>query len=545
MSVFEYEELKAWEGFDDLNRSTLKLRGSMGNLEESRALYMSVPDHLKDSAKTYFLELSISGLSKKLLEFAKEVGALDLPHIQESLEVAIRIRDAIFSAKRFSDSGHVELLKGMSGQHGEAFAVDSMAAALSNDLAELRCGGDWLNAQDKADFFASNLKRVKEFIDPQWMKSADVGNTGFRIFSVESTNQAPRGDFSEVFNLLAEYQADDLSALVKSITKDDNSKKGIIAERGALVAKQIDSALDESFASLIKSDEPHDLFKAAMARPAKVMEFLGSMSDKELSRFVMSKSLYLYLNTDWIYEDNEAVLEDRQLIESINQFNDRVCSSPYFEPTFQRSSSLNEPWMPGIPFALLSSKLNELNLHVKLYRDNGGTSLETFSDAVSALARHESTGSHAAAGLQIIEKDLKLDLIRVYKKISEHEEFGKRVPEPASAANPNGVSKQYQINFAAVRICAELQQPFQTVATEKKKITPYAHYIGEIKGSLRSKNALMTLVKSFEEEIIVDALAHYKGGFMPFIEQGILSKKHMNKLSLKDRGKILESDMGM
>jgi hypothetical protein len=539
MGIFSYEDFHdEWAGFNDLNATMFRVREDTADLEPIKAIFRSVPEHLKAQSLAYALEYAINSLSAVKLNLAKDLGAMELITPKNSLQVALRIRDCLFSRNSHSDGDHVELLKDLAADHGLHFAIDTMAAALNSHFAERRYGAKMVTAQNTFDGYVDNFLLMDRFIDPAFKKSVAVANVGFKAFAQEAFRYSPRPDSSLALKLLAEYDSNDLVA-IGTILKEQ-------PESGDLLARQIDSGFISKGAQAFKENSD-SVIRAFKVRPLTAISMLDGMTSDELTDFVQSPGLYAYASGAWVEKGNAHVLGNKELISLVDRFNSRLVSSPYFSSVFDRSSELSSPWTTAIPYVLLSKSLADAGIHVDIRRSDSSSSqaVDSLADALDAMEGYEAVVQHRASGLKMLQKELDQSLRRAYREMSADEDLGKRIKEPRTTANPGGVDPEYQRNFAAVRLCAELYQERQTVATEKKKLTPYAYFVGDIKGPAASRKALTQIVKSLDEETILDALAHYKAGFRPLIEIGVLDKKHMNKLNLKDRGRFLETDMGM
>lgn len=541
MSIFEFQEFNRWEGFNDLNIATMKLRGSVGDHEGTRQHFERVPAELKEKSLAYLLELSINSLSGKQLKLATELGALDLITSKTSLEVALAIRDSYFMARDFRESGHIELLARLAPEHGEAFAVDTMQAAFNSDIIERRLGlKSFPSAQEKADGFARNLKLMERFIEPRWLKWTSVGNVAFRQMAAQETSTSGDADFSECMTLLSHLETNDLSALMKVVKQD-------IKERSVLFSSQIDRALRHDFQSFLHSRNESVIFDALVAKPMSVMTSLLTMSPIDLTGLISGTGLGQYAEGRWITESNVNVLADKNLIDLINLFHSRLEADPYFVSNATKPGGIKNPDSPGIPFLLMAPMLNRSGVYVDLKSKYGGTQkLFAFARNMSILEKIDGMEEYISAGVEILTNHMDLRLQNAYKTFSSDKVFGKDIKKPKSDENPDGVDRDYQIRFAAVRLCAEMHQETakRTEAWEKKH-TPYQYLAGKIHDDINCKEALLALVKTYDEATILDALVSYKPGIMPMIEAGVLGRSHMNKLTLKERGKVLENDLGM
>lgn len=541
MSIFDYDQLTEWEGFQEFNLATMRLRGANGNSHGLQALYDDIPGPLKVQAKLYLLEFSISSLSRNLLDFAQDQGSLELPQVAGSLEVAIRIRDALFTNQNFKESGHVELLTELAKHHGEAFAIDSMCAALDSDFADRKAGArDGAKSQERADAYTHNLELMKRFLDPVLLNSTAVGNLSFRLFATVSTNHAPRGDFSALLKLVSEYKANDLQAVFQLLK--DNEKET------PKFSKHIDAALRNDFSALLHRQETSVLYKALAARPMTALSQFVAMNESEMVSFISGHLAQIFVMGDWIDKSNLEPLEDQNFHDLMSLFADRLVNNPYFASAFYRSEALNKPSDPGIPFILMAQKLNERRLMANLSPGKYSTSrssVEELGKRISEVSHLKLVADGASTALKMIDFELSRDLVRAYKKMFEDETLGQKLKAPMADDAPEGADKEYQKRFAAVRICAELHQPKQTTITGEKKFTPYSYYVGEIKGTLQSKNALLAQVKTYDDATVIEALTHYKAGFKPMIELGVITRKSLDKLPAKERGMFLEHELGM
>ena len=542
MSIFEYDDFQAWEGFSELNMAMLRLRGTLGDKDAVRAMFETVPSDLKDQSLAYALEYSVTALSGKQLELATELGALNLITPQNSLEVALRIRDCLFT-RTVKESGHVKLLAELAGQHGEAFAVDTMHAAFNPDNVKRKLNlKSFANLQQRADTFVENLGLVERFIDEKWRKSIAVGNVAFRSLSVQETSGAPRGDFTSCLNLVSEYETNDLSA-VMNVVKED------IGPRSKLLARQIDSSLRHNFNSMLHTHQEGAIFDALKSRPVSGLSSLITMSETDLCSMISGTGMARYAQGEWLNKHNVDQLADRNFMDLVALFNDRLTSNPYFAAAASQEGGINNPSKPGIPFLLLAPTLIKQGIAVSLKPEfSGGRSaaLDSMAEAIGLVGKIDGMQEYVDAGVTLMSRTMEHKLVHAYKVFSSDKEFGKDILQPKSALVPDGVDRDYQARFAAIRLCAEVhQQADKKTATWEKKHTPFQYFSGDIDSLIKSKKALLTLVKTYDEDTILEALKSYKAGLMPLIEAGVVDRKHMNKLTLKERGQILEQDLGM
>lgn len=541
MSIFDYEKFQRWEGFSDFNTATMKLRGATGDRDGLQLMFDGIPSDLKDQARMYLLEFSISSLSKKLLDFATAQGVLDLPDVTTSLELAIRIRDALFTNSRARESGHVELLAQLAPRHGEAFAADTMNAALDRDLAERKVGDrNGSSGMQRAVVFEENLLLAKRFLDGQAFTSTAVGNIAFRNFSVQSENHSPRGDFSKVLDLIIEYPADDLKAVMAVVKSHPHVATAL--------ASHIDAGLREDTQTLLRTQGYGTLFQALSARPLTAVSEFIAMREKDLANFASGPMSHTWVMGEWIDESNVRDLDDDLLFNQINLFNQRLTENAYFQAAFQRSESLHKPDSVGIPFILIAEKMKALQMvpNLSMGKYSSRNPVESLADGLLKLSESKRLNEVSATAISIIETEVGRGLCRAYEECYNDEVLGKRMQPPISKEDPSsGVDKDFQQSFMAVRLCAELHQDSQSTAAGQKKYTPYACNIGDIKGSIRAPKALTVLVKSYDEQTVLNALKDYKAGIMPLIKLGVLNTRHMDKVPLKDRGAFLESEMGI
>lgn len=542
MSIFEYEDFQAWEGFSELNMAMLRLRGASGDKDAIRPMFEAVPSELKTQALAYALEYSVTALSRQQLELATELGALDLITPKNSLEVALRIRDTLFTARNFRESGHVDLLKELAGQHGEPFAVDTMYAAFNADNVKRKLGlKSFATLQQRADAYVDNLSLIERFVDDKWRKSVAVGNVAFRQMAQQETSGAPRGDFTGCLNLVSDYETNDLASVMKLVEED-------IGPRSKQLARHIDSGLRHSFNTLLHTQQEGLIFDAVRSRPASGLTSLITMSESDLATAISGSGMRRYAVGNWINKHNVDQLADRNFMDLITLFNDRLTSNPYFEVNASREGGINNPSNPGIPFLLLAPTLIKKNIAVSLKPEHssGAATLESMADAIGLVSKIDGMQEYVDAGVTLMNRTMNHKLVQAYKTFASDKEFGKDIRPAKNDENPDGVDRDYQARFAAIRLCAELHQSTdKKTAAWEKKYTPYQWYAGDIDSLIKSKKALLTLVKTYDEETILDAMKSYKAGLLPLMEVGALDRKHMNKLTLKERGQILEQDLGM
>lgn len=541
MSIFEYQEFQDWEGFTELNMAMLRLRGTLGDHDRTKAMFEAVPAELQGQSLAYLLEYSLNSLSRKQFKLATELGAFDLISQKNSVEVALRLRNTVFTSKGEAGDEHLELLAKLAADLGDAFVVDTMHAAFDGDLIEQRLGlKSFPSAQQKADGFARNLKLVERFIEPHVLTSPKVGNIAFRQMAAQETSTSGDADFSECIDIMSRMEATDLKAVAKVLKED-------VAGRAVIFAKQIDRALRHDLLALLHSQDEGLIFDALQARPITGLTTLLMLSPGDLTALISGVGLHRYANGKWIGESNLDVLLDRNVLDLINLFNDRLGSDPYFPSNVRKPGGIYKPSSPGIPFLMLAPVLNKHNIFVDLKSKYAGNQpLASLAKAISSLNKVAGMGAYVKAGVEILTENMASKLAYTYKTFSSDKFFGKDIRPHQNAENPDGVSRDYQIRFAAVRICAEMhQQTDKKNVTWEKKYTPFQYLAGKIHKDIDCKEALLELVKSYDEETILDALVSYKPGIMPLIELGVLDRKHMNKLTMKERGKLLEADLGM
>lgn len=543
MSIFDYQDFQEWEGFSELNMAMLRLRGEAGDHLAVKAMFEAVPTELKEQSLAYALEYSVAALSRKQLDLAKDMGALDLITPKNSLEVALRIRDTLFSSRNLRESGHVELLNQLAGQHGEAFAVDTMYAAFNTDTVKRKHNEKgFSSSQQNSDAFLNNLGFIERFIDDKWRKLVAVGNVAFRQFSMREGAVTPGADFTECLNLISEYETNDLAAVMKIVDVD-------FGNRSQLLARQIDVSLKNCFESVLHTQNEKLVFNALQARPVSGLTSLITMSEADLCGAISGTGMVRYTQDHWINSDNVELLADRNFMDLVALFNDRLTSNPYFEANASREGGINNPSKPGIPFLLLAPTLIKKDIAVSLkpeYSSSGSQALDSMADAIGLVSKIDGMQEYVDAGVTLMNRTMNHKLVQAYKTFASDKEFGKDIRPAKNDENPDGVDRDYQARFAAIRLCAELHQSTdKKTAAWEKKYTPYQWYAGDIDSLIRSKKALLTLVKTYDEDTILDAMKSYKAGLLPLMEVGALDRKHMNKLTLKERGQILEQDLGM
>jgi hypothetical protein len=541
MSIFKYDNFKQWERFSEMPKGINRYCGATKDDTFIRATMAELPEHLADEAGVYLLAFAIGRLSKPLLAFVTELGVMDRPSVKNSLDVALLIRDTMFSKQsksEFADSPYLEILKQTAEIYGAAFAVDSMEAVYNDEFAMERTGASFFaNGAQKLESYSANLKLFMSFTPPQFLASPDIGNIGIRNISHQIVNFDRKDPLVEHLEILGQLSFDDLSSITKVI-KDDS------LGRSAFIGRQIDAAVCKDLPDM-KSGFVYNLPFALEARPMNTLMTLIAMNELELSRFISSGSMESYLTSKWIHAGNAHTMEDQNFLILHDLFNQRLLANPFFERVFQRTESLYKPSFVSVTMAFLSQAIKEKGLAVEMVKAPGGSKnvssgvLKSFAEGLGLIAKHAREPEVVQAGHAMVTSQLRINLINLYVSMANDEDVGKKLKKP------DAVDVDYQFKFMAVRLCAELHQPNQNYTSSAlAKIKPIGNFVSDMAG-LNHREALLMLVSTYDEETILDALKDYKPGIKPMIELGVLSQKHIKLLPAKERGEMLETAMGL
>jgi hypothetical protein len=540
MSIFRYDNFRQWERFSEMTKGITRICGSDSDDSFLRATLADLPEDLVDEAGAYMLEFAIKRFSSKLLGFVTEFGVFERPGMKNNLDVAVMIRDKLFTSGGdiSADNPYLGLLKKASAHYGDAFAIDSMDAVYDDDIAKLYSGASFFaSGKEKLDSYTTNLKRLMLFTPPQYLNSRILGNIAIKNVGDQMSNLDKGAQLDEHLELMGQLSFDDLSAICKVI-KDDP------LTRGAYMGRQIDAAVCKDLPDM-KSDFVFNLGYALEARPMNTLMTLVTMKESEFSLFVSTGVVQQYLLGKWLHAGNAKILEDQNFLDLHDLFNQRLLSNPYFSHVFQRTERLNKPNHVSVTGALVFPALKGKHLDVEMVKSATGSKniptgvLKSFAQSLDLIAKHCKLPEVIQAGQEMIKDQLAPNLIKLYMLMSKDDIIGKKLKPYDS------VDKEYQLKFAAIRLCAELHAAIPVNNRGLEKIKPIEHGMGAMDAGVTHKEALLVLVKTYDEATILDALKDYKPGIKPMIELGILSQKHIALLPVKDRGELLENAMGL
>jgi hypothetical protein len=543
MSVFKYENFKQWERFPEMTKAVNRLIGAMNDDSFLRDALADLPKHLADEAGSYLLEIALRRMSKKMLYFVTKLGVFERPDVKNSVDVAVMIRDAMFSsAGDVSDSNPLfEIIKQTADLYGEAFAIDSMEAVYNDTFATKRSGASFFaDGKQKLETYSANLKLLMRFTPSHILESPALGNVSIKHVGAQISNVGDKKELlAEHLELMGQLNFDDSSSISK-VLKDDP------LGRSVFMGRQIDAAVRKELPGM-KSDFVYNLGFALQARPINTLLTLMNMQAPEISRFISSGGMAQYLTSKWLYAGNADILKDQNFLNLHDLFNQRLLSNPFFNSVFERTESLYKPSFVSVTHAFLSQAIMEKGLAVEMVKTPGGSKsvssdvLKTFTESLRLIAEYAKLPEVIQAGRDRIEAQLRGNVISLYKSMALDEISGKKLKKPDT------VDQDYQFKFMAVRLCAELHQPRGNyTSAQLTKIMPIGSDFANLRDlGLEHKEALLLLVETFDEATLLDALKDYKPGLRPMIELGVLSRKHIGLLPAKDRGELLETAMGI
>lgn len=544
MSIFKYDNFKQWERFPEMTKAVNRLIGAMNDDSFLRAALADLPEHLADEAGVYLLEIALRRMSKKMLGFVTELGVFERPAVKNSIDVAVMIRDTLFTRGgnfvSFDDSDpYVDLLKKAAEHYGEAFAIDSIDAAYDDDIALKRSGASFFaNGTEKLHSYTDNLKLLMLFTPAKYLASPVLGNIAIKNVAEQISNLDSRELLLKHLEVLGKLNFDDLSSISRVI-KDD------ALTRSAFMGRQIDAAVCKELPDM-KSDFVLNLGYALETRPMNTLMTLVTMKEPEFSRFVSTGGMQQYLLCKWLNAGNAQILADQNFLDLHDLFNQRLLSNPFFGHVFERAERLHKPNFVSVTMAFLTQAINEKGLAVEMVKTPGGSKsvssdvLKTFAESLRLISEHTKLPEVIQAGQNMISAQLRGNVIRLYGAMADEDVAGKKLKKPDT------VDQDYQFKFMVVRLCAELHQPRNTYTTSQlAKVMPIGQVVNLRENGLEHKEALKLLVETFDEATILDALKDYKPGIRPMIELGVLSQKHISLLPAKDRGEMLETAMGL
>jgi hypothetical protein len=541
MSTFKYDNFMQWERFPEMAKGLNRICGAANEDSFLRATLADLPEHLVGEAGAYMLEFAIKRPSLKLLRFVTEFGVLDRPEMKNNLDVAVMIRDRVFTGGgkfSFEDNPFGDLLKKGAEHYGLAFVIDSMDAVYDDGIALKRSAATFFaSGEEKLHSYTDNLKILMEFTPPQYLVSAQIGNIAIKNVAGQINNLDNRELLLKHLEVLGKLNFDDLSA-ISSVIKDDS------LNRSAFLGRQIDAAVCKELPDM-KLDFFHNLRYALEARPMNTLMTLISMPESQFSTFVSTGGMHQYLLGKWLHEGNAHIMADQNFLDLHDLFNQRLLSNPFFNHVFERTEYLHKPNVVSVTGAFVFPAIREKGLAVDMLKTANGSKkvasgvLKSFAQSLELIAQHCSLPQVIQAGLQMIESQLSPHLIKLYTLMSKDEVIGKKM-KPFDT-----VDNDYKFKFAAIRLCAELHTANPATNRGLEKLRPIEHQLDAMDAGVNHKEALLMLVKTYDEATILDALKDYKPGIRPMIELGVLSEKHISLLPVKDRGELLENAMGM
>ena len=528
MGILQFENFSEWNGFSEINLVCMRLQDDDSKL---RVLATEVPEDLRQEFSLYLLNYSITRQSDAMLKIATELGVFEIPGVKHNLEIAVTIRDRIFTQDKAPNEGHLEILRQSAERLGEAFAIDSLSAVYNNEFARIRSKAtSFADGTEKLATFTANLKLWKRFTPAQFLLNPDIGNIGIRHIRAEAGNFRS-GNADALYRhlqALGELEFDDFLAIA-SVIKDDPLKLGNCMPR------QIDAGVCQSLPGMSR-DVLQNLELALKVRPTNTLMTLVTLSESQFSRFVSYEGVAQYLTIHWLTAENASILQDQNFLDLHELFNNRLLANPYLPSVFERYETLAKPWDVTVTLAMMLPQLKEKGFYVDLSKPYG---LKTLATSLSLLKTDPRHAEVVRVGHESISAQLNRNALHLYAKMVSYESF--KHMKPVSQ-----MEKADMFRFVAVRVCAELHQPNNKLRhAEADKIKPIGQFLGMKESGLEHKEALLALVETYDEATILGALKGYKAGIKPLIELGVLDRKHMALLPAKDRGEMLENAMGL
>lgn len=529
MSILKYENFTECEQFSEINLACMRLRDDDDS--KLRDLVAKVPADLRQELSLYLLDYSITRQSGPMLKLATELGVFDIPGVKNNLEIAVAVRDRMFTSSKEPSAGHLEILRQAANHLGEGFAIDSMSAVYNNEFARIRSDAkSFASGREKLDSYSANLSLFKRFTPAKFLNNPEIGNIGIRHIRFELVNLRDDEPIGNHLKELAELHFDDYVAIANVITSNPEL-------HGKCVPHQIDAGVVKGLAEMSR-DYLVNLVLALKIRPTNTLMTLATMKESEFSRFVSCDGIYQYLSSQWITKDNAGILLDQNFLDLHELFNNRLLGSPYLGSVFERNHGLSKPSDISVSFAMMLPALKAKDLYIDLSNKNGLKSLAKSLNLLSDDPRHEEV---LHVGREAIRSELSRKVLNLYAKMATYDESFAKHMKPVDQ-----VDKEDQFKLIAVRLCAELHQPDRPLTNaEASKIRPIGQFFGMNDSGLNHKEALLSLVQTYDEATILNALKGYKAGIKPLIELGVLDRKHMTLLPAKDRGEILEGAMGL
>lgn len=529
MSIFKYENFTECEQFSEINIACMRLRDD--NESKLRELVAEVPADMRQELSLFLLDYSITRQSGPMLKLATELGVFDIPGVKNNLEIAMAVRDCLFTSSKEPSAGHLEIVRKAADHYGEGFAIDSMSAVYNNEFARIRSGArSFASGQEKLDSYSANLKLFKRFSPARFLASADIGNIGIRHLRAELTNLRKDEPYDNHLKELAALHFDDYVAIANVITENP-------ALHGQCVPHQIDAGVVKGLPEMSR-DYLVNLVFALKIRPTNTLMTLVTMKESEFSRFVSCDGIYHYLTSQWITKDNAGILQDQNFLDLHELFNNRLLGSPYLGRVFDRNYGLSKPSDISVSFAMMLPALKAKDLYIDLSDKKG---LKSLAESLNLLGDDPRHAEIVQVGREAIRSELSRKVLILYAKMATYDESFAKHMKPVDQ-----VDKEDQFKLIAVRLCAELHQPDRPLTiAEASKIRPIGQFFGLNDSGFNHKEALLLLVETYDEATILNALKGYKAGIKPLIELGVLDRKHMTLLPAKDRGEILEGAMGL
>jgi hypothetical protein len=527
MSVLQYENFQESNYFSAINLICMRLRDD-GDVRPLRELVAEVSDDLRQEAALFLFDYSITAQSEAMFKLAKDMGVLEVPGFMQDLEIAMTLRDRMFQSAKEPSVGHMELLREYAEVFGEAFAFDSMSAVYNIEFARNRSGArQWPTGTEQLATYSANLQLLIRFTPPELLNNPALGNIGIRHIRDQQSNLRSDDPIADHLKHLSALSFDDLVATANVITYDPMG-------RGQYVHRQIDAGVRKGLKELGR-DFVLNLELALKLRPIDTLMTLATMNEVDFQRFVSCDGMLHYLTTQWITEENAQILKDPAFLDVHELFNNRLLSSPYLPGVFQRNETLRKPNIASVSLTMMLAQLKDKGVHVSIGSKNG---MKTFGECLELLRHNPAHAEVVQAGRVEIASAIRRRPQLVYDKLVRDKKHGLK---PADE-----IDKEDLFKMVVVRLCAELHQESKAYTqTELSNIKPIGSALDIETVGLNHKEALLALVRGYDELFVLDALRGYKPGLKPMIELGVLGRKHMALLPAKLRGDMLESAMGL
>jgi hypothetical protein len=528
MSILQYDNFNDWDGFRELNLACMRLKDDDSKL---RALVAEVPEDLRQEASLYLLDYSMTQQSAILLKLATELGVFDIPGVKNNLEIAMTLRDRMFTTTEEPSAGHLEILRQSAELFGEGFAIDSISAVYNDEFARQRAGArSFANGKEKLDAYSANLKLFVSFTAPKILANPDIGNIGIRHIRSQIMNFREGDPIGNHLKQLGEtLHFDDFVAIANVMTEQPFNF-------GQHMLRQIDAGVCQGLPRL-SLDYLQNLPLALKVRPMNTLMSLVTMKESEFSRFVSGDGLFHYLTSSWITKNNAEILKDQNFLDLHDLFNQRLLASAYLPGALVRHEGLERPRTVSVTLAMMLPQLKEKGVRIDLSNEYG---MLTFAQSLALMKGDPKHAEVVRYSHEAIADTLVRDAVSLYARMLNADHLKKHM-KPLELTD-----KDERFKLVAVRLCAELHQPRAAhTRAELDRLKPISQLYGETIKGLNHKDALLALVETYDEATILGALKGYKPGIKPLIELGVLDRKHMALLPAKDRGDMLESAMGL